>query len=171
MKRLGLLGVLAVFLVSVAYAGDSTQVKEDQTKKEEVKKEEVKKEAAKEATKEPEIITKESGVRYEDLKVGTGKVAVDSMKVLCDYTLWLADSTGLVKGEKIDSSKDRGQPFQCQLGVGLIPGWTDGMIGMKEGGSRRIFVPWKLGYPNGAGGRIPPKTNLIFEIDFIKALD
>ena len=62
MKRLGLLGVLVVFLISMAYAGDSTQVKEDQTKKEEVKKEEVKKEAA----KEPEIITKDSGVRYQD---------------------------------------------------------------------------------------------------------
>jgi peptidylprolyl isomerase len=156
------MGVLVVFLMSAAYCGDSAQTKEDQTMKEETKKE---------TAKAPEIQTKESGVRYQDLKVGEGKEAVDSMKVLCDYTLWLADSTGLVKGKKIDSSKDRGQPFECQLGVRLIPGWSDGMIGMKEGGSRRLFVPWKLGYPNGAGGgMIPPKTNLIFEIDFIKAL-
>ena len=112
----------------------------------------------------PEIITKESGVRYLEMIEGTGVEAVDRMQVECHYTLWFADSTGLEKLEMFQSSKDGGMPFRCQLGVRLIPGWTDGMIGMKEGGTRRIYVPWELGYGDQEGGRIPAKTNLIFEI-------
>lgn len=126
--------------------------------------------AVTEEAAEPEIQTKPSGVRYQDLVVGEGVEAVDQMQVECHYTLWLADSTGLVKGNKVDSSVDRGEPFQCQLGVRLIQGWSDGMIGMKESGKRRLLVPWPLGYPNGAGAQIPPQTNLIFEIEFLKAL-
>jgi FKBP-type peptidyl-prolyl cis-trans isomerase len=121
-------------------------------------------------TEEPEILSKESGVRYQELVVGTGAEAALRDSVECHYTLWLADSTGLVKGDKVDSSVDRGQPFTCQLGVRLIQGWSDGMVGMKEGGKRRLLVPWQLGYPNGAGARIPPQTNLIFEIEFLKKL-
>jgi FKBP-type peptidyl-prolyl cis-trans isomerase len=119
---------------------------------------------------EPEIMTKESGVRYQDLVVGTGAEAVDHMQVECHYTLWFADSTGLVKETRFQSSKDGdGTPFVCQLGVRLIPGWSEGMIGMKEGGTRRIYVPWELGYGAQGGGPIPAKANLIFEIDFLKA--
>ena len=118
----------------------------------------------------PEIITKPSGVRYEELVVGTGPEAVDQMRVECHYTLWFADSTGLQKVERFQSSKDSNQPFQCQLGVRLIPGWSDGMIGMKEGGTRRIYIPWALGYGAQGGGPIPAKANLIFEIEFLKAL-
>lgn len=119
---------------------------------------------------EPEIVTKDSGVRYQDLVVGTGVEAVDRMRVTCHYTLWFADSTGLVKEQRFQSSKDNnGQPFSCQLGVRLIPGWSDGMIGMKEGGTRRIFVPWELGYGAQGSRGIPPKQNLIFEIEFVKA--
>jgi len=65
------------------------------------------------ATEEPEIITTESGLRYQDLKLGEGKTAEMNMRVDCHYTLWLADSTGLVKGSKVDSSHDRDQSFQC----------------------------------------------------------
>jgi len=119
---------------------------------------------------EPEIMNKENGVRYQELVVGTGKEAVDKMQVQCHYTLWFADSTGLEKVTRFQSSKDTNQPFTCQLGVRLIPGWSTGMIGMKEGGTRRIFVPWEQGYGEKGGGPIPPKANLIFEIDFLKAM-
>jgi FKBP-type peptidyl-prolyl cis-trans isomerase FkpA len=119
----------------------------------------------------PKIITTPSGLRYEDIKVGTGKVAVDSMKVQCHYTLWFADSTGLVKGELVQSSKTGGKPLDCRLDVGLITGWSEGTKGMKEGGIRTLYVPWNLGYgANGNGRGIPGKTNLIFEIEFVKAL-
>ena len=148
--------------------GDQTDVLAEEPVTEETTPTEA--EAAEPTGEEPEIITKESGVRYQELVAGEGAEAVDKMRVECHYTLWLADSTGTVKGNKVDSSVDRGQPFDCQLGVRLIPGWSDGMIGMKEGGTRRLLVPWRLGYPNGAGDRIPPQTNLIFEIEFLRAL-
>jgi len=120
---------------------------------------------------EPEIMSKPSGVRYQELVVGTGVEAANQMKVDCHYTLWFADSTGLQKVQRFQSSKDNnGQPFTCTLGQRLIPGWSEGMIGMKEGGTRRIYIPWELGYGAQGGGPIPPKTNLIFEIDFLKAV-
>jgi len=167
MKKLALLALLVGFIAGSVLADDTAQVKEQPAPEQE----KMDKEQPKEQPKEPEIQTKESGVRYQDLVVGTGVEAKRGTRVDCHYTLWLAtDSTGTQKGNKVDSSKDRGKSFQCTLGQGLIEGWSDGMVGMKEGGSRRLLVPWKLGYPNGAGGAIPPKTNLIFEIDFIKAL-
>lgn len=120
---------------------------------------------------EPKIVAKPSGVRIQDLVVGKGLEATDKMKVECHYTLWFADSTGLKKGQRFQSSKDNnGKPFTCTLGSGLIPGWSDGMIGMKEGGTRRIYIPWALGYGDQQFREIPPKTNLIFEIDFLKAV-
>ena len=121
---------------------------------------------------EPEIFSKPSGVRYQELVVGAGAEAALGSQVQCHYTLWLGDSTGLVKvGEMLQSSKTNNQPFTCTLGQGLINGWSDGMVGMKEGGTRRLFVPWSQGY--GEQGRppvIPAKTNLIFEIEYLKAV-
>ena len=171
MKRVLTGAMIGMLLLTLAFCSEKAEVEEQavDTTAVAATPEAATPEAATAPT-EPEILVKPSGVRYQELVVGTGKDAVDQMQVECHYELWLADSTGQVKGNKVDSSKDRGQPFQCQLGVGLIPGWTDGMIGMKEGGSRRILVPWNLGYPNGAGQAIPAQTNLIFEIDFLKAL-
>ena len=120
---------------------------------------------------EPQILSKPSGVRYQDLVVGKGADAALGSQVQCHYTLWLADSTGLVKGKRLQSSKDTNQPFTCTLGERLIPGWSDGMVGMKEGGTRRLYIPWAQGY--GAGGNppmIPPKSNLVFEIEYLKAV-
>ena len=125
---------------------------------------------AAEPTEDSEIVTKDSGVRYQELVVGTGPEAIDRMQVECHYTLFFADSTGLEKLERFQSSKDGGTPFRCQLGVRLIPGWSDGMLGMKEGGTRRIFIPYLLGYGEAGTRGIPGKTNLIFEIEFLKAL-
>jgi FKBP-type peptidyl-prolyl cis-trans isomerase len=120
---------------------------------------------------EPAILSKPSGVRYQDLVVGKGVEAALGMKVQCHYTLWLGDSTGLVKGQFLQSSKTNNQPFACTLGQGLITGWSDGMVGMKEGSTRRLFIPWEQGY--GAQGRppmIPAKTNLVFEIEFLSVV-
>lgn len=120
---------------------------------------------------ETKLITTESGLQYLDLVVGEGKVAENLMKVTCHYTLWLDEGDGK-KGKKIQSSKDgAGTPFTCTIGQRLIPGWSEGMIGMKEGGTRELRVPYELGYgERGSPAGIPGKQDLIFEIDFIKAL-
>jgi len=118
-----------------------------------------------------QVVTLDSGLRYLDLVVGEGAEARNDMEVDCHYTLWFSDDDGMVKRELLQSSEDYGEPFQCRIGYGLIPGWSEGMVGMKEGGVRRLYVPWKLGYgENGSPALgIPAKTNLIFEIKFLRA--
>lgn len=75
----------------------------------------------------------------------------------------------LVDGQKFDSSRDRGTPFQFTLGAGqVIEGWDQGMLGMKIGESRKLTIPASLGYGSrGAGDIIPPNATLIFEVELI----
>tara|TARA_B100000575_G_scaffold288615_1_gene288973 strand:- start:798 stop:1535 length:738 start_codon:yes stop_codon:yes gene_type:complete len=71
---------------------------------------------------------------------------------------------------EFDNSYKRDQLFNFQIGVRkVIPGWETGLLGMKEGGKRTIFIPYQLAYgKNGAGDLIPPESNLIFEIELFK---
>lgn len=114
------------------------------------------------------VVLKQSGLKYADLKVGEGPDAALGTKLRCHYTLWFADSTW-AKARRVQSSKDGpGKPFMCTLGIGLIPGWTEGMLGMKPGGVRRLWVPSALAYgPAGRPG-IPPNQDLIFEIEYVE---
>lgn len=117
---------------------------------------------------EPKVDTTASGVMYQELVIGEGKECKLGTKLECHYTLWFGDSTG-TKTKRFQSSKDSGNAFTCTLGSGLIKGWSDGMVGMKEGGTRRLIISPELGY--GKGGRgIPPNQWLVFEIDFIKLI-
>ena len=118
---------------------------------------------------EPEIHTTKLGVRYQDLVVGEGKPCKTGSTVEVHYTLWFADSTGK-KLKRFQSSKDSGKPFQCRLGFRLIQGWSDGMVGMKEGGVRRLIIPPELGYGKKGMGPIPPNQWLVFEIEFLKLI-
>jgi FKBP-type peptidyl-prolyl cis-trans isomerase len=119
-----------------------------------------------------QMVTLDSGLRYVDMVVGAGAEAANGMEVECHYTLWFSDNDGMVKRELVQNSEDYGDPLQCRIGYGLIPGWSEGMVGMKEGGVRRLYVPWELGYgENGSPAvGIPGKANLIFEIKFLRAL-
>lgn len=114
------------------------------------------------ALAEKEITTK-SGLKYVDLKVGTGDEAKAGMTVSVHYTGWLTDKT------KFDSSKDRGTPFSFPLGKGrVIKGWDEGVAGMKVGGKRKLTIPPELGYgPKGTGNVIPPNATLIFEVELL----
>jgi peptidylprolyl isomerase len=73
-------------------------------------------------------------------------------------------------GEKFDASWDRGEPFRFQLGAGMvIPGWDQGLVGMRKGGRRLLIIPPDLGYGSaGAGGVIGPNETLIFAVDLVK---
>ena len=106
----------------------------------------------------------------EDRVAGTGGEARSGMLVSVHYTGWLFDPSAADKrGKKFDSSKDRGQPFEFQLGQGdVIPGWDEGVKGMKVGGTRVLTIPSAMGYgARGAGGDIPPNAALVFEVELI----
>lgn len=102
-------------------------------------------------------------LQIEEMVVGTGAEAVKGKLVSVHYTGWLTD------GKKFDSSKDHGQPFQFPLGRGqVIPGWDEGVQGMKVGGKRKLTIPPELGYgKQGAGGVIPPNATLVFEVELL----
>jgi FKBP-type peptidyl-prolyl cis-trans isomerase FkpA len=106
----------------------------------------------------------------EDRVAGTGGEARPGMLVSVHYTGWLFDPSASDKrGKKFDSSKDRGQPFEFQLGHGdVISGWDEGVKGMKVGGTRVLTIPSAMGYgARGAGGDIPPNAALVFEVELI----
>ena len=105
-----------------------------------------------------------------DEKTGTGAVATSGSDVTVHYTGWLYDEKAKDKrGEKFDSSVDRGEPFTFPLGGGrVIRGWDDGVAGMRVGGKRRLLIPSHFGYgSDGAGGVIPPNASLVFEVELL----
>lgn len=106
----------------------------------------------------------ESGLYVLNVREGEGEEAVSGDTVVVHYTGWLPN------GMKFDSSRDRAQPFSFVLGEGrVIPGWEEGVAGMKVGGQRRLVIPPHLGYgPIGAGDVIPPDATLVFDVELLE---
>jgi peptidylprolyl isomerase len=103
---------------------------------------------------------------YIDTQIGTGELAAPGKFYTVHYTGYTTDGT------KFDSSVDRGQPFTIAYGQHqVIPGWDTGFDGMRVGGKRRLFIPFQLAY--GANGKppIPPKAELIFDVELISQSD
>lgn len=115
-------------------------------------------------SKYPDVIKTESGLMYVITEKGSGTQAEAGKKVTVHYTGKLMDGT------KFDSSKDRDQPFSFALGKGqVIQGWDEGISLLKEGDKGVLFIPSELGYGSrGAGGVIPPHSNLMFEVELLK---
>lgn len=106
-----------------------------------------------------------------DQVTGTGKEAIPGTNVRVHYTGWLYDPAKLGgRGNKFDSSLDRGEPFVFFLGGGqVIRGWDEGVVGMKEGGRRTLIIPSHMAYGSrGAGGVIPPYATLLFEVELLE---
>jgi peptidylprolyl isomerase len=117
----------------------------------------------------PHTVTLAGGLEYTDTKLGTGPAAKPGDKLVMQYTGWL-DEHGK-KGKKFDSSRDHGAPFSFTLGAHqVIPGWDEGIAGMRAGGERTLIIPPALAYGrSGAGGGvIPPNATLIFDVELLR---
>lgn len=121
------------------------------------------KEGQKAPAQKENVVKTASGLEYVDLVEGKGASPKKGQTVVVHYTGWLTD------GKKFDSSVDRNEPFQFQIGVGqVIPGWDEGVSTMKVGGKRKLTIPPELGYgKRGAGGVIPPNATLVFEVELL----
>ena len=143
---------------------EETQKKMIETKTEALKaeKKEMEKEA-KESAMKADTITTESGLKYIDLKVGTGPSPKKGDMVTVHYV------GTLTNGRKFDSSVDRGEPYQFRIGEGrVIDGWDEGVMTMKVGGKRKLIIPANLAYgESGFRGIIPPNATLIFEVELL----
>ncbi len=105
-------------------------------------------------------------LQITDTRMGTGKAVVKGALITTQYTGTLEDGT------VFDSSWERGKPFQCVIGTGrVIKGWDQGLMGMRVGGVRRLFVPAHLAYgERSMGAHITPHSDLHFEIELLEVL-
>lgn len=107
-------------------------------------------------------VTTKSGLQYEILQPGSGAEAHSGHTVTVHYTGWLENGT------KFDSSVDRGRPFEFELGQGqVIPGWDEGVKGMRVGEKRKLIIPANLAYGPSGRGKIPPNSTLIFDVELL----
>jgi uncharacterized damage-inducible protein DinB len=105
-------------------------------------------------------------MHYIDIAVGAGAPAAPGKQYTVHYTGWLRNGT------KFDSSVDRKEPLKFVQGKRLvISGWEVGFEGMKVGGKRRLFIPYQLAYGENGQGSIPPKSELIFDVELLAVTD
>ena len=102
-----------------------------------------------------------SGLKYFEIKPGDGDQPQATSTVSVHYSGWLVD------GKQFDSSVDRGMPAKFPLNR-VIPGWTEGVGGMKVGGKRKLIIPYALGYGVKGNRGIPPKATLIFDVELLE---
>lgn len=102
-----------------------------------------------------------SGIQYEVVTQGSGPTATlaDVVKVHYDGTL--------LNGQKFDSSRDRGQPYQTRLNE-VITGWTEILQLMSQGARYKVWIPYQLGYGNQGNGSIPGGATLFFDMELVE---
>lgn len=112
----------------------------------------------------PAITTLPSGLQYEVLRQGSGRMPGKNDSVKCHYV------GTFINGQVFDSSIARNEP--AVFGVTqVIPGWTEALQLMHEGDKWRLYIPYDLAYgERGAGDAIPPYCTLIFEIELLQVI-
>ena len=107
------------------------------------------------------VKTTASGLQYEIVTEGTGASPKATDTVTVHYT------GSLIDGVVFDSSRKLDQPLTLALNR-VIPGWTEGLQLMKEGGKAKFYIPAELGYGTRGAGSIPPNSVLIFDVELLK---
>lgn len=163
MKKLFTTVVVAAFAVGTLAIAEEVKTNESPVKHEQPKAEEkAKMENPADPVKGLDMQKSESGLEWQDIKVGTGKAPEKGKTVVVHYTGWLTD------GKKFDSSVDRGEKFEFPIGMSrVIKGWDEGVMSMKIGGVRKLFIPANLAYGNRdvGGGLIPANSTLVFQVE------
>jgi uncharacterized damage-inducible protein DinB len=110
-------------------------------------------------------VAEDATLRHIDIKVGDGAVAAPGKQFTVHYTGWLRDGT------QFDSSTGRDPLKFVQGRRQVIPGWDVGFEGMKVGGKRRLFIPYQFAYGELGRGKIPPKAELVFDVELLDVKD
>ncbi|MFC1747433.1 FKBP-type peptidyl-prolyl cis-trans isomerase [Pseudomonadota bacterium] len=111
------------------------------------------------------VKTTDSGLQYKVLNAGKGKMPAGTDMVEVHYRGTLIDGT------EFDSSYSRGEPTSFPVN-GVIKGWTEALMMMKEGAKWELYIPAELAYgPRGAGAMIGPDATLVFEVELLKVMN
>lgn len=108
-----------------------------------------------------DVVATESGLQYQVLEEGSGESPEENSVVKVHY------EGKLIDGRVFDSSIQRGEPVEFPLNQ-VIPGWTEGLQLMKEGGKTRLYIPPDLAYGPGGTRGIPPNSVLIFDVELLE---
>lgn len=114
-----------------------------------------------------EVATTSSGLKYQDIVVGRGISPPVGYQVVVHYVAMTPE------GRVFDSSLTKGAPYDVRVGAGqVIPGLDEGLLTMKVGGVRRMFIPGELAFPKGvpaAAGRprVPPSSPVVFDVQLL----
>ena len=112
----------------------------------------------------PRRATRRPSSSMRDIVTGKGPAAKPGDTLTMQYV-----GTAWSNGQQFDASWDAGQPFPFQLGAQMvIPGWDEGMVGMKKGGRRLLVIPPDLGYGPSGSGPIGPNETLVFVVDLVE---
>ncbi len=117
---------------------------------------------------QPQMQESPSGLRYMDTQIGTGARPQPRQMVVVHYTGWIYQNGQ--KGRKFDSSVDRGEPFEFQIGLQppkVIRGWEEGVASMHVGGKRTMIIPPEMGYGSRGFGPIPANSTLMFDVELL----
>ncbi len=117
--------------------------------------------------KADKLIKTDSGLQYNDLKVGSGEEAVKNSSVSTNFTIWVKTDSGYTY---VDSSINS-TPIDFVIGRldAVFPGWDEGVTGMKVGGTRQLIIPPDLGLGAQTNGVIPPNSTLVMEVELLKS--
>ncbi|MBI2621078.1 MAG: FKBP-type peptidyl-prolyl cis-trans isomerase [Candidatus Levybacteria bacterium] len=103
-------------------------------------------------------------LQFQDTKVGSGSAQVEAGDTIAVHYIG-----AFLDGRSFDSSYERREPFELTVGAGqVIPGFEQGVVGMKLGGKRRILIPSNLAYGERGAGPIPPNTPIQFEVELLE---
>eukprot|EP00897_Mesotaenium_endlicherianum_P007894 jgi/Mesen1/7132/ME000369S06457 len=114
----------------------------------------------------PEYVRTPSGLIFCDIEVGAGDVPTPGQQVIFNYTGYNES------GRRVDSTYLQGRPAQTRVGInGMIPGFEEGISGMRAGGKRRIVIPPELGPPTGPSTFFSSKQYEVFDVELIRISD